>query len=62
MADYDPRKTKGFLCSGNQLVDAGSQNRIETGRRLIEEDNLRIYDQGSSQPGPLFHPPAQFSG
>ena len=42
----------------DQLVETVRADRIESGRRLIDEQDLRIESHGAGQSGSLFHPAA----
>src|SRR5205823_5934184 len=38
-----------------QLVEVGNAHRVETGVRLVEQDDLRVHHQGACQTGTLAH-------
>ena len=46
----------------DQLVDLGRSNRVQTGRRLIEKQNLRVHGQGPGNGGTFAIPPLSSDG
>src|SRR4030095_13443173 len=60
MADHENRHAEPTLEEQDQLVEASGDDRIEPGRRLVEDDDVRIqgdrpWDRGSVfySPGPV---------
>src|SRR5262249_25411864 len=51
--------SEGFFQFENEIVDSGSDDGIETGGRLIEEQNFGIHGQGACDGCSLLHSAAQ---
>src|SRR5260370_36017399 len=57
--DHDDRHAKGALELQDQLVDACGDNRVQSCRRLVEKQDLRVHRQRTSDRGSLFHAAAE---
>ena len=62
MTDNDSGVAEIVLGAGDQLVNAGCQHRIQTGCRLVKQNDFRIHDQRPRQAGAFSHSAAQFRG
>jgi hypothetical protein len=49
VGDHENRELKGFLKRRDEFVEIPRANRIETGCRFIEKDNLGIEGKGTRQ-------------
>ena len=61
MTDHDRRKVEPPVHRHDQIVNRFRHQRVQPGRRLIEEDNFRLHDQCACQSSPLSHAAAQLS-
>jgi hypothetical protein len=55
VGDYQERRPDLGVEIDDQLVEVAGANRVETGVRLVEEDDLGVEHQGAGQAGPLAH-------
>ena len=62
MRHHDHREPQGFLQVADQLVELIGADRIQTGRRFVEEKDLRIQGQGPGETGALAHAAGQLAG
>ena len=55
MGHQKHRKPQGIPKRDDESVEGGSANRVQTGRGLIQKQDLRIKSQGSGQACTLYH-------
>src|SRR6266478_201390 len=56
--DDDHRRSEAVSQGEDELVEEARADRIEAGRRLVEEEHLRIERHGAREPRALLHAPA----
>src|SRR5271155_2900589 len=61
VSDDDHGRAKVVAQLEDQVVEQARTNRIETGRRLVEEKYFRVERDRARKPGPLLHPAADLA-
>src|SRR5262249_53743926 len=62
VGDDDDRRLQAVAQLEDQLVEQPRADRIQSGRGLVEEENLRIQRHGARQSGALLHAAADLRG
>ena len=62
VGNHDDRCAKIRAQLEDQIVEQARANRIESGRRLVEEQDVRIERHRTRQPRALLHPPLIWLG
>src|SRR5712671_142991 len=55
MGDNDNGHAEGLFEFEDELIDAGGDNGIESGRRFVEEKNFGVHGKSASDSGTFFH-------
>ena len=55
MGDHEDRQPQALLQAADQLVEGGRADRIEAGRRLVQEQQFGVEGKRPGQPRPLLH-------
>src|SRR6516162_2135339 len=62
VGDHDDRRAEVGAQLEDQVVEQARAYRIESGRRLVEEQNVRIERHRAREPGALLHAAAYLVG
>src|SRR5207249_1481982 len=57
---YDASSLRFFTEADDQFVDDRGDYRVETSRRFVKKNQLRVHDEGARQADAFFHATAQF--
>ena len=62
MGDHEDGKTQGPIQGVDQRIEARRADRIQSGGRFVEKQDLRVHRQGAGEPGPFAHAARQLRG